>query len=61
MWAGGDEEQLQAYPVIFVVVINEETDVENLASKVLQLREFLEGSDTKPDPNDESNQLQEVD
>ena len=47
--------------MIFVAVIDEETDVEKLASKVLQLREFLEGSDTKPDPNDESNQLQEVD
>jgi len=29
-------------------------------SKVLQLREFLEDSDTKPDPDDELNQSGEV-
>jgi len=60
MWLGGDEEQSQTQQVIFVAVINEETDVEKLVSKVLQLREFLEDSDTKPDPDDELNQSGEV-
>jgi len=38
--------------VIFVAVIKEETDVEKLASKVLQVMKLVENSDTKPDPDD---------
>ncbi|MBU7025494.1 MAG: hypothetical protein HXS48_01020 [Theionarchaea archaeon] len=39
--------------IMFVALIDGETDVEESASKVVQLREFLsKPSDTKPDPDD---------
>jgi len=56
VWLGGDEKEFESQSVVFLAVINEETDVEKLASKVLQLREFLRNSDTKPDP-DESREV----
>ena len=38
--------------MVFLAVINEETDVEKLVSKVLQVMKLVENSDTKPDPDD---------
>ncbi|KYK34061.1 MAG: hypothetical protein AYK18_14520 [Theionarchaea archaeon DG-70] len=49
VWTGAAVNEPQ---VMVIAVVDGETDVEELASKVLQLREFLsKTSDTKPDPD----------
>jgi len=63
VWGGivGKEERTREQPpVLFVAVIDGETDVEKLAPKVVQLMELIEESDTKPDPDDKSKQFQGV-
>lgn len=56
VWVG---EAVNEPSVMVIALIDGETDVEELASKVLQLREFLsKTSDTKPDPDESEQAIQ---
>jgi len=61
-WVGAEENREKPL-VAFVAVIDGDTDVEELASKVSQVMNLIQNSDTKPDPDRKSKsnkQLQEV-
>ena len=53
VWVGGKENGEKPL-VAFVAVIDGDTDVEELVSKVSQFKNLIENSDTKPDPDSES-------
>ena len=53
VWVGGKENG-EKPQIAFVAVIDGDTDVEELASKVSQVLNLIQNSDTKPDPDSKS-------